>query len=148
MLQPGFRRDLVTLWEDAGVGTHNETIFTTSKSSPPLLESGASLSVIDTGGTSPERTHTTRVAGGAVVAVTRPAYERPSAIVITRAKKPDDAFAMARAAYDACAGFRNGFINSGWYREINVGSEPTDLSMDVRGDARYSFNVTAIKRPS
>lgn len=145
----GLKRDLVTLCEDAGVGTHNVNIFTGSRSSPPLLASGqASLSIVETGGTAPERTNTTRVAGGSVQKVTLPAYERPSAIFITRATSPAAAEAMARAAYLAVAGFRNGFINSGWYREITPDQEPNDIGSADRGETRITFNVTAIKRPS
>lgn len=145
----GFKRDLVTLCVSAGVGTHNETIFTSGKSSPPLLADGrATLVIIETGGTSPERTNTTRV-GGQVQKVTMPAYERPSAIFITRATTPAAAEAMCRAAYNAVVGVRNTFVNSGWYREINPLSEPADATgPDDRGQARYTFNVIAIKRPS
>lgn len=145
----GFKRDLVTLCETAGVGTHNVTIFTGSKSSPPLLANGqASMSIIETGGTAPMRTNTTRTSDGQVHAVTLPAYERPSAIFITRSTSPAAAGAMARAAYLAVGGFRNGFINSGWYREITPDQEPSDTGLADRGEARVTFNVTAIKRPS
>lgn len=141
--------DLVTLCEGAGVGTHNVNIFTTTKSSPPILASGAaSLSIIETGGEKPERTNTTRVQGGTVQRVTTDAYRKPSAIFISRASTPAAAEAMARAAYDAVTGFRNGFINSGWYREISAVGDLIDNGMDGRGQARYTFNVIAIKRPS
>lgn len=145
----GFKRDLLTLAVDAGVGTHNVNIFTSTKSSPPLLASGeASMSIIETGGIKPLRTNTTRVAGGTVQKVTLPAYEQPSAAIIIRGTQAGPASAMARAAYNAWAGFRNGFINSGWYREINVESEPIDNGIADRGEIRYTFSVTAIKRPS
>lgn len=145
----GFKRDLLTLCVGAGVGTDGVTIFTSSKSSPPLLASGAaSMSIIETGGLSAERTNTTRVAGGTVQKVTTPAYERPTAIVITRATSPRAAYDMAWAAYGAVTGFRNGFINSGWYREIDALQPPGDAGLADRGESRYTFNVTAIKRPS
>jgi hypothetical protein len=144
----GFKRDIVTLLEGAGVGTLNTTIFTTSRAALPFLASGAALSVIETGGTAPLRTHTSRVSGF-VQAVTSPAYQRPSALIMVRSKKSSEAEAMARAAYDALAGFRNGFINSGWYQEISPMQEPYDPGgPDDAGFYRCNFNVTAIKRPS
>lgn len=144
----GLKRDLITLYEAAGVGTHNVNMFTTTRSSPPILASGAaSLSIIETGGTGPERTNTTRISGS-VQKVTSPAYQKPSAVIIVRAGTPAQAETMARAAYNACAGFRNGFINSGWYREIDVIGDLIDNGIDDRQQSRFTFNVIAIKRPN
>lgn len=142
------KRDLVTLCEAGHVGTHNVNIFTTTRSSPPILASGAAtLEIIETGGTAPERTNTTRL-NGSVQKVTAPAYQKPTAILIVRAGTPALANAMARAAYDEICGFRNGFINSGWYREITPLGDIADSGPDDRGQSRATFNVIAIKRPN
>jgi hypothetical protein len=145
----GFKRDLVTLCEQAGVGTHNVNIFTGNTVVTAVAGVWRSVDVdYRDRRNRPERTNTTRVAGGSVEKVTLPAYERPSAIIITRATSPAAAYAMSRAAYLAVGGFRNGFINSGWYREITPDQEPSDTGLADRGESRYTFNVSAIKRPS
>ncbi len=144
----GFKRDLVTLCEAGGTGTHNVNIFTTSRSSPPILASGeATLSIVVTTGLRPERTNTTRIAG-TVQKVTAPAYERPTAIFIARAGTPAQAEAMIRSAWDSVVGVRNTFVNSGWYQEIDAIGDIADTGVDDRGQSRQSFNVIAIKRPS
>jgi hypothetical protein len=141
--------DLVTLLTDAGVASLGEDLTTSSKATLPALASGAVISIISTGGTSPEYTHTTRTSDGQVTAVKTRAYERPSAIIISRAKNSGPALDAAWAAYNAVDGIRNEFINSGFYQAIHhQQSEPIDAGVDDKGFQRYTFNVIGIKRPS
>jgi hypothetical protein len=137
--------DLVILCEDASVGTLGVDIFVGSKANIPILASGeATLTITDTSGSGPERTQNRTIT---------PAYIRPAAQFLTRAGTSAQAREKAQAAYDAVVGIRNsliwdtGYVSSGWYREINPLQEPFDAGVDDRKQARYSFNVIAVKRP-
>jgi hypothetical protein len=55
--------DLVTLMEDAHVATYGVDLFVSTKGNVPLLASGT-LSIVETSGTCPERTHTRRAGAG------------------------------------------------------------------------------------
>jgi hypothetical protein len=130
-----FLSDLVSLFQTDGVGTLGLTIFTSTKASIPMLASGATLQIVETGGSAPERTQN---------AVVFPAYLRPSAMLVARAKSPAVAREMADAAYQSSVKVRNQFIGSNWYREIKPLQEPNDaLGVDDRGQAQCSFNITA-----
>lgn len=89
--------ELVKILTDAGVGTYGNNIFDTSKADIPD-GNGPYLSIIETGGTSPERTQNL---------VLTPAYPQPSAQIVVRATDYTDARTMARAAYVALAKIRN-----------------------------------------
>lgn len=144
--------DLVTLMEDGGVATLGTDLTTTSAANIPMMASGAAtLQIVETPGGPPERTQND---------VTRPAYLNVAAQFMSRAKNPKLARAMCQAAYDQVVGIRNSWIvatreytpgeglQSGWYREINPLSEPSDLGRDDdRGQARFYFNVRGVRRP-
>ena len=134
--------DLVTLMDDANVGTLGVDLFTSTKASPPILASGeATLNIVETSGSSPERTQNY---------VIRPAYLNLSAQFMARAGTYSKAKAKAQAAYDAVVGIRNSWVtnglSSGWYREITPLQEPFDAGVDDRGQARCGFNVIAVRR--
>jgi hypothetical protein len=130
--------DLVAQLEVDGVGVYGEDIFTSTKSSPPILPNGeATLSVVATGGTSPEKTHNS---------VIRPAYVRPGAQLTARARDYTTAEAKAQAAYDSLVKVRNVHINSGWYMSIDPLQEPFDGGTDERGQSQCQFNVIGRKR--
>lgn len=140
-----FADDLVEIFESASVGELNEDIFASTKATVPILPSGAAtVQITETSGSGPERTHNS---------VLRPAYIRPSAQILTRAATPALARAKAYECYDAVVGLRNiivytTVVESGtFYREINPLQEPFDVGVDDRKQARYSFNVTAVRRP-
>lgn len=139
--------DLVTLLTDAGVGTLGVNVFTSSKASIPVLTSGeATVQIIETAGSAPERTQNS---------VVRPGYIRPAAQFVVRAGTAEKARVKAQAAYNAVVGIRNswvidaGFTVSGWYREITPLQEPFDPGggVDDRSQARCVFNVIAVRRP-
>lgn len=131
--------DLVTQLQAEGVGTFNADIFASSKAVPPVLASGfATIVIIDTGGTDPEKTHNS---------VILPAYLRPSAQLTARADSYEAADAKARAAYAALVKVRNQFIGATWYKWINPLQEPFDGGVDDRGQIRVWFNVIGNKRP-
>ena len=133
-----FLDDLMAVLVAAGVGTKSVDIFATSASQMPT-GIGPYLSLIETGGTAPERTHNT---------IHPPAYQRPGAQITVRAKSYAAARVMAKNAYDALGGVRNTTISGVWYREISPVQEPFDLGLDENGRARVVFNVYGIKRPS
>ena len=134
--------ELVILMDDANVGTLGVDMFTSTKSAPPILASGeATLSIVETSGSSPERTQNS---------VIKPAYLNLAAQFLARAGTYAKAKAKAQAAYDAVVGIRNVTVTdnaliSGWYREITPLQEPFDAGVDDRGQARCAFNVIAIR---
>lgn len=89
--------EIVTILEDAGVGTYGTDIFDSSKADIPT-GAGPYLSIIETGGAPPERTQNS---------VSTPAYPQPTAQLVVRATDYTDARTMARAAYNALAPIRN-----------------------------------------
>lgn len=129
--------------EGEGVGGFNVDIFVSSKASIPKLAGAATLQIIETPGSGPERTQN---------AVTTAAYQRPSAQITARADTYVLAMAKARAAYDALVKVRNQFVNSTWYREINPLQEPFELGggglVDAAGQLRIVFNVNGNRRPT
>jgi hypothetical protein len=140
--------DLVTLLEDASIGTLNHNVFLSTKSavlkSAVLASGDAVLSIVETSGIIAERTQNS---------VIRPGYIKPAASIVARARAYETAKAMAQDAYDAFTPIRNTWIVnsggtiSGWYREINPQQEPFDMGVDDVGNARCGFNVIAVKRP-
>lgn len=108
---------------------------------------GPFLSIIETGGTTPDNTQNS---------VIIPAYQRPGAQIVVRADSYVVAYAMARAAYNSLVKIRNEYIGSGilsptgtWYRKIRPLQEPSDiLGLDAEGRPRVSFNILGDKRPS
>lgn len=143
--------DIVTLFQDAGVGTLNAStgtgIFVSQNANVPLAPSGAAtVTITETPGSAPERTQNS---------VIIPAYIRPSAQILVRAKTSKLARAKAQECYNALVGIRNVLVYrepqsyqlSGWYREINPLQEPFDLGVDDRKEVRFAFNVTAVRRP-
>lgn len=101
-----FVEEIARILVDGGVGTLATDIFLTSEADIPS-GTGPYLSIVDTGGSEPERTHNT---------ISPPAYERRSASITTRAAHDESrgepngfkaAREMSRAAYLALAGVRN-----------------------------------------
>lgn len=139
--------ELAQLQTDAVNGTLGTDLFVSNRATIPMLASGVSstLSIVETSGSAPERTQNK---------VVKPAYIRPAAQFVARARDYDTARARAQAAYNAVVGIRNVWVygplvvGSGYYREITPLQEPFDMGMDdARGQARCGFNVIAIRRP-
>ena len=133
----GWLNDLVTILENASVGTFGVTILTSTKSAPPapaLPNGSATLTIVETGGTSPMDTHNS---------VIRPAIVRPGAQLIARAPNYDTAKAMAHLAYDAFVSLHNVYVNSGLYIEVRPRQEPFDAGMEPGPGAQSKciFNV-------
>lgn len=95
-----FAEEILGLLVAAGVGTANVDIFVSSKRKLPT-DDGPYLSLIETGGTTPERTQND---------ISPPAYPRPSMQLVARAKSYDAARIMARNAYNALVGIRNQIV--------------------------------------
>jgi hypothetical protein len=139
----GFMDEVAFQLETDGVGVRQTNIFGSSFKVLPK-GSGPFLSIIETGGSSPDNTHNS---------TDRPAYRRPGAMIVVRADTVAAAKMMIEAAYDSLVKIRNQTIDtsesSAWYRRINVLQEPNDtLGLDNTGRVRYSFNISADKRPS
>lgn len=132
--------DLVTILASSGCGTWGTEIFTSAKAEIPIIASGgvtsgASLQLIETGGTAPENTQNCTI---------RPAFIQPSAQVVARANSKKDAERLAYRAYFALFGVRNRSVNGNWYRRIHPLQQPTDLGLDDQGgQIKYGFNVIA-----
>lgn len=92
-----FLEELTQLLVTAGVGVFNTNIFNTSAADLPNGD-GPFLTLVETGGTSPERTQND---------IGPPAYPRPSAQVAVHGVTYAVSRAMARAAYNALVGIRN-----------------------------------------
>jgi hypothetical protein len=114
-------------------------MFATQMSTIPYLVSGLpTLNVVPTGGSGGDRTQNL---------VSRPSYLKPSASITVRAGTYEQAYDMAQAAFDACTGVRNQFINSGWYLWLRpVQSQPYPLGPDGREQVMVRFNVNAYMR--
>jgi hypothetical protein len=135
-----FLDDLVATLAASGCGTWGTEIFTSTKSEIPIVASGgvtsgASLQLIDTGGTAPDNTQNCTI---------RPAFLRPSAQIVARANSKKDAERLAFRAYFVLFGIRNRFIGQNWYRSVRPLQQPTDLGLDDQGgQIKYGFNVIA-----
>lgn len=125
--------DLITVLEADGVGVYGSTIFKGSAASVPMLASGATLVLMETGGSGPENTQNS---------TQTPAYLRPTAQLSVRANTRPAARAMAEAAYLSLFKIRNQHINSGWYQFVRPLQEPFDGGVDDRKQVRIVFNVT------
>lgn len=91
-----FVEEIAALLVAAGVGVLNSTLFLGSAAKIPSGD-GPYTSILTTSGTSGLRTHNQSM----------PAYPRPAARIVVRAKNPVTARATCRAAYTALAGVRN-----------------------------------------
>ncbi len=142
----GFAQELLYIMSGDHVGVPQTNMFVGTFKVVPSGP-GPFLSIIETGGTSPDNTHN---------AVIKPAYQRPGAQIVCRADTAPAAYAMARAAYNSLVKTTNLYIGSGilnptgtWYRKIRPLQEPFDIGLDATGNrVRYAFNVLADKRPS
>jgi hypothetical protein len=133
-----FLDDLVNQLESDSVGTWGASIFTSTRAELPILSggvtSGATLQLIETGGTAAENTQNATI---------RPAFLHPAAQVVARANSKKNAEALAWSAYKSLFGIRNRSINGNWYRSVRALQSPQDLGLDDRGQIKYGFNVLA-----
>ncbi len=100
---------------------------------------GPFVSLIRSGGQGAEGTHNL---------TTVPAYERPTAQILTRAKDTETAEGMALKLHAFMYPIRDVFINGCWWRELNVLSEVFELPPDEQQRARQAFNIRGVKRVS
>jgi hypothetical protein len=133
-----FLDELASILVTAHVGVLGTSIFLSSQSSIPAGD-GPYLSLKETGGTSPDRTHDLTI---------QPAYPRPAAQIVGRAKSYVAARAMAQAAYNALVVIRNATVLTTWYVEIAPMQEVFDMGLDDKSRVMCGFNVIAKKRPS
>lgn len=118
-----------------GVGTYGSDIFLGSNAVIPTGD-GPFLSIIETGGTEPLRTH-----NGAPVT-------RPSAQLLARAKSIIVARTKLKLAYDALGGaqgLHNVTLSGTFYQSITPRQEPSDIGKDTDGRPMLVFNIGAEK---
>lgn len=129
-----FRDILVAILEDDSVGTFGVTIFVGTRSAAPLLPlPSATLTIIETGGTGPERTQNDDVGP--------PATIRPGAQITARAQDYATAEAFGRAAYNSLVRRQNQTISGAWVKDIMPLQEPFDGGINGRGESQIIFNV-------
>jgi hypothetical protein len=141
-----FSKELMFIFSGDHVGVPNQNMF---RSSAKVLPAGPGplLSIIDTGGTSPDNTQNSTIV---------PAYLQPGAQIVVRADSFVAAYDMAVAAWLSAVKIRNEYVGSGelsatgvWYRKIRpLQSLPQDLGLG--GDdkrVRVGFNLLGDKRP-
>jgi len=133
-----FGADLVWLIEQASLGVYSIDLFKGSLANIPDGP-GPITSIMETGGTQPEGTHT---------AAPLPAYVRPSGQIIVRAEDYDVAMARAWELFLLIAAVRNRMVNGTWWREVRMVQDPFDLLADEKERARIAFNFNAVKRLS
>jgi hypothetical protein len=139
-----FADDLKFVMEDEDVAVYGQNLFIgTAAVIAPVVsgEEVASLHIIETGGTGALLVHN----------VLTPGYLQPGAQITGRHHEYQEAYDMAKAAYDACWTVRNQFVGSGevlpWYLWVRPLQEPTDLGIGEDGRVRVGFNVLARMRP-
>lgn len=128
--------DVAVLYVSEGLGTEGTDIFGSTLSIIPKLDSGAVISIIETGGTNPDFfQNNTR----------KPAYTNPTALVMVTAVDYQTARNKAQAAYDVSTR-ANETINGKFYQKLRPLNEPGDQKPDGRGNARVSFNILGKRR--
>lgn len=133
-----FVDDLITILEEANVGTRAVSIFVGAKASLPDGP-GPFITIIQTGGAPPVGTHNM---------TTLPAYVRPSAQIMARGEDAEAVENMAQAAYNALFPIRNRFVNGTWYVQITMKQSLMDLGEDDPARSRIAFNIDVEKRLS
>lgn len=133
-----FLDELISVFVAAGVGTFNTNIFASTKANIPPGD-GPYLSVVETGGSGPEDTHNSQKL---------PAYVRPNAQVVARAKSYSVARTMAGAAYAAVYPVKNQLVSGVWWRQVNCLQEPFDMGADDVGRVQVAFNIQVTRRPN
>jgi hypothetical protein len=132
-----FAQEIADRLQNQAVGIFGRSIFIGASANFPVGE--VCVSVIETGGTGPSRTHNNT------------ATQRPTAQIATRAKGYDVARAKAQAAYEALGG-ANGLYNitlsSVFYLSVTTRQEPTDAGLDDNARQVFTFNIDAEKQPS
>lgn len=121
-----------------GVGTIGSNIFLGSKAVIPAGD-GPYLSLIETGGSGPARTH-----NGEPVT-------RPTAQVLCRAKSYTVARGKLKDAYNALGGaqgLHNTTLSGTFYQSVVPRQEPTDIGLDDETRPMIVFNIEAEKASS
>lgn len=131
-----FIEDYGSLLAAAGVGVFGVDIVGSTAYTIPRLESGAILSLIDSGGGAPDSIHNL---------VTKPSYRSPSLLVMARGATYAEARDLAEAAFAASTKY-NSDVNGTFYQYIRPESDMLDQKPDTVGNPRVSFNVAGKRR--
>ena len=132
----GFLESLATQLQTDGVGTYGTNIFVSSKATIPA-GSGPYMTLIETGGIAPIRTHS----DGAV-----PAYQRPQVQVMARAASYAAAKAMVENAYASLVALQGATVGLDVIIQMTPIQEPFDLGVDEANRARVVVNFAVLKR--
>lgn len=133
-----FIDDIVMRLVHEGVGVVGTSIFQSSRAILPVT--GNILTVIETGGSGPARTHNNT------------GTQRPTAQIKARGVDYPAARALSKSAYDALGGpngLWNVLLNGTMYLSITMRQEPTDTGLDETGKrSTITFNIDAEKEPT
>lgn len=133
-----FIDEISTRLVSEGVGSTNSNILWGSGSVVPV-GNGPYLSLVETGGY------------GSMKTQNGIAIERPTMLLLARAKHSADARLMLKNAYNALGG-ANGLFNitlSGvFYLSLKARSIPADTGKDAANRVMFSFNIDCEKYPS
>lgn len=135
-----FPQEIIARLVAQSAGTYTGStrdIFLSSRAVLPDGD-GPFLSVNETGGTGPARTHSN-------------ATQKPSAQLVARADTYSNARAKLKLAYDALGGadgLHNVTLSGTAYISITANQEPFDLGLDSKGRAMVAVNIAAEKKPS
>jgi len=133
-----FLDELISVFVNAGVGTFPGNIFASSKAQLPNTD-GPFLTLSETSGSGPEGTHNS---------TQLPAYVRPNAQIVARAKSYPVARNMAEAAFAAVYPVRNQLVAGVWWRQVVCLQNPFDLGSDDVGRVQVVFNIQVTRRPN
>lgn len=105
-------------------------IFLTSKAKIPA-GAGPYISIVETGGMSSEKTHSSK-------------YPRPEVQVLVRARDASIARTKAKAMHIALDGLYNVTINGTVYQRIVAVQDVMDQRVDETGRPRFAFNLESM----
>lgn len=130
-------RDIITVWENASLGTYNTTFFEGSRASVPATGGPFGL-VTASGGTKPEFVQNNSV----------PVWRFPSAQITVYSVGYIAAYDFASSLWNALAVVINAMINSTKYKKIDAIGDLRDMGVDSLGRSMIVFNIVGEKGPS
>lgn len=118
----------------------NVTLFYGPEASGPAvtITSPPTITITDTGGMERLRRHDSKSG-----------YQQPSAsLLFSGSMRPQEVYALAWAAHELLDGLDNVTLSGTRYVKVRAKQEPTSLPSSDKGEARYVFNIYALKDPS
>ena len=130
-------RDIITVWENASLGTFGTDLFEGSRAAIPLA-AGTYALVTQSGGSKPEYVQNSA----------SPAWRFPTAQVTVYAPDYVRAMSFAQALWESITAVLNTTINNTRYKKIEPVGDIRDMGVDDKGRFRVNFNIIGEKGPS